>query len=149
MLVGQMIVRKPRGKIQVLFQNSMVPIVCVGLSSLHQIKDLCEYLLSNVAFLSLHLIRCFEHKVKLIDRLIHPESPECTTQTGFSLKRPYRLRGRVMNQAKITYVVAVIRYDSNLKRYPISQFREVGCDPEAFSLFRDNQECLLEPLEIS
>src|SRR3989441_8061514 len=136
MLVGQMVVRKPRGKIQILFQNPVIPIVCVSLSSLHQIKDLCEYLLSNVTFLALHFIRSFEHEVKLIDRLIHPESPECATQTALSLKRPYWLRGRVMNQAKITYVVAVIRYDSNLKRYPISQFREVGCDPEAFSLFR-------------
>src|SRR2546425_10377212 len=115
-----MIVRKPRGKTQILFQNPMVPIVCVGLSFLHQIKDLYEYLLSNVASLALHFIRCFEHKVKLIDRLIHPEGPECATQTGLSLKRPYWLRGRVMNQAKITYVVAVIRYDSNLKRDPIS-----------------------------
>src|SRR6267378_6546130 len=118
MLVGQMIVRKPRGKIQILFQNPVIPIVCVGLTSLHQIKDLCEYLLSNVTFLSLHFIRCLEHKVKLIDRLIHPESPECATQTGFSLKRPYWLSGRIMNKAKISYVVAVIRYDSNLKRAP-------------------------------
>src|SRR6266571_1098100 len=120
MLVRQMIVRKPRGKIQILFQDPMVSIVCVGLSFLHQIKDLCEYLLSNVAFLALHFIRCFEHEVKLIDRLIHPEGPECATQTSFSLKRPYWLRGRVMNQAKITYVVAVIRYDSNLKRDSLS-----------------------------
>src|SRR2546428_4109111 len=98
----------------------MVPIICVGLSSLHQIKDLCEYLLSNVASLALHFIRCFEHKVKLINRLIHPEGPESATQTGFSLKRPYWLRGRVVNQEKITDVVAVIRNDSNLKRDSIS-----------------------------
>src|SRR6266581_9536017 len=120
MLVRQMIVRKPRGKIQILFQDPMVSIVCVGLSFLHQIKDLCEYLLSNVAFLALHFIRCLEHEVKLIDRLIHPESPECAAQSGLSLKRSHWLRGRGMNQAKITNVVAAIGHESDLKRDPIS-----------------------------
>src|SRR2546427_4833306 len=98
----------------------MIPIICVCLPFLHRIKDLREHVLPNVAFLTLHLIRSLEHEVKLIDRLIHPEGPERTAQTGFSLKRTHRLGGRGMNQTKTTNVVPVVRYNSDLKWNPIS-----------------------------
>src|SRR2546430_1785299 len=119
MLVGQVIVRKPGGKIEIWFEIPMVPVVCVGLSFLHQVEDSCEYLFSNIALLALQFVRSLEHKVELIDRLIHPEGPECAAQTCFALERPYWLGGRGVNQSKITNVVAVIRDDSNLKRNPV------------------------------
>src|SRR2546426_8522549 len=149
MVVGQMVVRKPRGKIQIWFEIPMIPVVCVGLTLLHQIEDPCEYLLSNIAFLTLQFIRSLEHKVELIDRLIHPERPECAAQTCFALKRPHWLGGRGVNQPKITNVVAVIRDESNLKWNPIRQLRKICCNLETFSDLRNYQQSLFKPLEIS
>src|SRR6266487_575091 len=127
----------------------MIAIVCIGLSFLHQIEDSSEYLLSNIAFLTLQFIRSLQHKVKLIDRLIHPEGPECAAQTCFALKRPHRLGGRGVNQLKITNVVAVVGNESNLKRNPTGQIRKICCNLEPFSLLRNYQQSLFKPLEIS